>query len=148
MQGNAFQQGTSKRQLYEMSLGYSEEGCFLVQSVGGKKGEEISFPDPSHFPSSTTLSVPFRDWAPPHSQVALLSHCSSCSGSQVSHLQLGLHLSPEVLRDTNAFRPVVGWPQVVYLHGSAQSQTAAVVGLGRVIRGSGDREAKRIWGRT
>lgn len=62
MQGDdAFQQGACKRQRHEMSPGYSEGGCSLVQSTAGKKGEEIYLPDPSHLPSSTALSLPFRD---------------------------------------------------------------------------------------
>lgn len=99
MRGDVFQQGIFMRQLHEMSPnGLFRVGiCSLVQSIEGRMGKEIYLPDPSHVPSSIALSLPSRDLIPPYSQVALLSPCSSCSGSQISCLQRVLHLSPEVL---------------------------------------------------
>ena len=70
MQSDGFQQGIYMRQLYEMSpngLCRGEGECSLVQSIGGRKREEIYLPDPSHLLSSSALSLPCGDLIPPHS---------------------------------------------------------------------------------
>lgn len=114
-------------------------GQSLVQSIRRKKGEEIYLPDPSHLRSSTTLSLPFRDSAPSQPQVALLSPCSSCTGCQVSHLQS----ESRSARRHKGFQACCWLTSSSLIRGSAQSQTAAEVGMEQVIRASGDREAKR-----